>query len=135
MADCDIERSCRGLHFLFHDAPILTFSLNGDSRGVGLRPRTDVVHIPENVRQDGLFPFVHRGDFLGIVRVVGGLYRVYGQHIRPHSSGATHFKNVMRGGGFDFLQSCLILLVDLPDHNGHGHSGAGVFPGKEDPKA
>ena len=134
MGHGDIEGRCRYFNFFLNDIARSVVGFHGLGDSGGFRTVADLIHSPKYLFQQFLFAVIHRGNFLGVVRVGGGLDGVYRQHLRPDGAGAGHFKRVMGGAVLDLVQLALVFLVDLPDNCGHGLACTAVLPGKKDAK-
>lgn len=94
-----------------------------------------MVHLPENIREDGLLAVVNVGHLLGIIRVGGILDGIDGKHFHQDGAGTGHFQHVMgqvRLCGVDLL---LAIVVDILHHVLHGIARTAVLAGKENAEA
>ena len=135
MADRDIEIGACDRRDGFHDVPVAVVGFGDDILSLALGVGRQVVHLPENIFEDGFLTIIHRGDLLRIVGVSGGFHRIHGQHLRPYCTGAGHFQFVIGAVCPCGINLRLIISVDLLHGLPHGLSRAAVLAGEEDAEA
>ena len=113
VADSNIERRNRLLHFFLKNITIAVIRLHNDRLGPCFRPMGDLIHLPKQVLQK---LFLFRSDrcyLLGIIRIRGRLDGIDRQHFRPHGTGTGHFKRIVFNGILDGIQLVLVIHVDF----------------------
>ena len=135
MADGDIQIDLGDGGFRLHDIAIAVIGFGDDRFRPGFRAGRYLVHLPENIREDGLLAVVHGGHLLGVIRVGGRLDGIDGKHLRPDGAGAGHLQHVMGQIGLCGVDLLLVIIVDLLHHVLHGIARTAVLTGKENAEA
>ena len=135
MADGNIQIGLGNGHFCFHDIPIPVVAFLNHRFRFGIGAGRYGVHLPKYIGKNLFFRIVHRGDFLRVVRVVGGFHRINRKHLFPDCAGAGHLQHIIGVGSLGFVQFVLVLGIDFLHNALHGHAASAVLTGKENPKA
>lgn len=114
MADGDIERRNRLLRFFLKDIAVAVIRFNDNRFCLCFRPVGDFIHLPEQILQK-LFLFRSDGCYLlGIIRIRSCFDGIDRQHLRPHGTGAGHFKRIVFNRVLDGIQLVLAEKYHCP---------------------
>ena len=109
VADSNIERRNRLLHFFLKNITIAVICLHNDRLGLCFRPVGDFVHLLQKL-------FLFRSDrchLLRIIRIGGRIDGIDRQHLWPHGPRTGHFKRIVFNRSLDGIQLVLVIQVDF----------------------
>ena len=135
MADGDIQIGLGDGGFRLHNIAVAVIGFGDDRFRLGFRAGRYLVHLPENIRKDGLLAVINAGHLLGVVRVGGGLDGIDGKHLRPDGAGTGHLQHIVREVCLCGVDLLLVIVVDFLNHVLHGIARTTVLAGKENAEA